>query len=334
MPTPNLAVTIAGIQMKNPLTVGSGTYGHHGKFSQFFPVETMGVLVPKTIRGYTWPGNPPPRVYEAPAGLHTSVGIPAISWDEFVAEEVPILKAIPIPVIQSVIGRTEDEYVEIARRCSDLGIFAGIELNLSCPNLKQGGLDFGYDPAASFRLVRRVRAVTKLPVIAKLAPDYSSLVRVAKAVEDAGADAISMINAPRAMCIDYQTRKPIIGNKIGSLSGSAIKPLAVYMVWEVYRNVDIPIFGMGGVYDFRDVVEFMAAGAQVVAFGTINYVDPLALPRALTELTRFLEESGIADVNELVGAAHEDGAAADAAMAKVSAASPSTAGKGGKRRAG
>ena len=334
MPTPNLAVTIAGIRMKNPLTVGSGTYGHHGKFSQFFPVETMGVLVPKTIRGYTWPGNSPPRVYETPAGLHTSVGIPAISWDEFVAEEVPILKAIPIPVIQSVIGRTEDEYVEIARRCSDLGIFAGIELNLSCPNLKQGGLDFGYDPAASFRLVRRVRAATKLPVIAKLAPDYSSLVRVAKSVEDAGADAISMINAPRAMCIDYETRKPIIGNKIGSLSGSAIKPLAVYMVWEVYRNVDIPIFGMGGVYDFRDVVEFMAAGAQVVAFGTINYVDPLALPRALTELTRFLEENGIADVNELVGAAHEDRTAVDTAMAKVASASPSTAGTGGNRRAG
>lgn len=321
MPTPNLSVTIAGIRMKNPLTVGSGTYGHHGKFSQFFPVETMGALVPKTIRGYTWPGNPPPRVYEVPAGLHTAVGIPAISWDEFMTHEVPVLRAIPIPVIQSVIGRTEDEYIEITRRCSDLGIFAGIELNLSCPNVKQGGLDFGYDPAASFRLIRRVRAVTKLPVIAKLAPDYSSLTRVAKAVEDAGADAISMINAPRAMCIDYRTRKPIIGNKVGSLSGSAIKPLAVYMVWEVYRAVDIPIFGMGGVSDFRDVIEFMAAGARVVAFGTINYIDPMALPRALTELARFLEESGIADVNELVGAAHEDRAFVETALATVSSAS-------------
>lgn len=306
MPAPNLTVTIAGIDMKNPLTVGSGTYGHHGRFRQFFPVEIMGALVPKTIRNYRWPGNPAPRVLELPAGLHSSVGIPCNSWDYFVDHDVPILKTLTLPIIQSVIGRTEDEYVEIVGRCSDLEIFAGIELNLSCPNLKQGGLDFGYDPDASFRLVRRARAATKLPLIAKLAPDYSSLTRVAKSVEAAGADALSLINAPRAMCIDHRTRKPMIGNKIGSLSGPAIKSLAVYMVWEVYRAVHIPIFGMGGVSDFRDVIEFMAAGARAVAFGTINYVDPMALPRALSELTKFLEENNIDDVNELVGAAHHD----------------------------
>ncbi|MGD9767381.1 MAG: dihydroorotate dehydrogenase, partial [Pseudolabrys sp.] len=168
------------------------------------------------------------------------------------------------------------------------------------------GLDFGYDPDSAYKLVRHVRSKTRLPVIAKLAPDYTSLLKVAKSVEAAGADAISMINAPRAMCIDHVTRKPMIGNKIGALSGAAIKPLAVYMVWEVYRAVQIPIFGMGGVTDFRDVIEFMAAGARAVGFGTINYVDPMALPRALAELTRFLEENGIADVNELVGSAHED----------------------------
>ena len=145
-----------------------------------------------------------------------------------------------------------------------------------------------------------------MPVLAKLAPDYSSLTRVAKAVESAGADAISMINAPRAMMIDHRTQKPMIGNKIGALSGPAIKPLAVYMVWEIYRAVAIPIIGMGGVSDFRDVIEFMAAGARAVAFGTINYVDPMALPRALTELTAFLEQNGVKDVNDLVGAAHED----------------------------
>lgn len=321
MPAPDLSVTIAGIHMKNPLTVGSGTYGHHGRFGQFFPVETLGALVTKTIRGYRWPGNPAPRLHEAPAGLHSSVGIPSIDWDEFVAREVPVLRAVPVPVIQSVIGRNEDEYVEIARRCADLGVFAGIELNLSCPNLKQGGLDFGYDPDASFKLVGRVRKITRLPLIAKLAPDYSSLTRVAKSVEDAGADAISLINAPRAMCIDYRTRQPIIGNRIGSLSGSAIKPLAVYMVWEVYRAVRVPIFGMGGVYDYRDVIEFMAAGARSVAFGTINYVEPFALPRALADLTTFLEENGIADVNELVGAAHAERDAVDGMMAALPPAS-------------
>jgi len=306
MPAPNLRVAIAGVHMKNPLTVGSGTYGHHGRFSQFFPVETMGALVPKTIRNYRWPGNPPPRVYEVPAGLHSSVGIPCNSWEYFVEHDVPILKTLNLPIIQSVIGRTEDEYIEIVSKCSDLGIFAAIELNLSCPNIKQGGLDFGYDADASFSLVTRARAATKLPVIAKLAPDYSSLVRVAKSVEAAGADALSLVNAPRAMCIDYRTRKPIIGNKIGALSGAAIKSMAVYMVWEVYRAVRIPIFGMGGVCDFRDVIEFMAAGARAVAFGTINYVDPMALPRALADLIDFLEENDIADVNDLVGAAHDD----------------------------
>jgi dihydroorotate dehydrogenase (NAD+) catalytic subunit len=310
MRAPNLKVTIAGIEMKNPLTVGSGTYGHHGRFSQFFPVEVMGALVPKTIRSYRWPGNPAPRIHEVPAGLHTAVGIPCNSWEHFIASDVPILKSLKLPIIQSVIGRTEDEYVDIVARCSDLGIFAAIELNLSCPNIKQGGLDFGYDGEASYRLVKRARSQSKVPIIAKLAPDYSSLVRVAQSVEAAGADAISLINAPRAMCIDHRTGKPIIGNKIGSLSGPAIKPMAVYMVWEVYRAVGIPIFGMGGVADYRDVIEFMAAGARAVAFGTVNYVDPLALPRALAELTAYLEENDIADVNDLVGRAHEDETAA------------------------
>jgi dihydroorotate dehydrogenase (NAD+) catalytic subunit len=321
MPAPNLSVTIAGIKMKNPLTVGSGTYGHHGRFSQFFPVDVMGALVPKTIRNYRWPGNPAPRVLEVPAGLHSSVGIPCNSWDYFETHDVPILKTLNVPIIQSVIGRTEDDYVEIAGRCSDLGIFAGIELNLSCPNIKQGGLDFGYDAEASFRLVKRVRAQTKLPVIAKLAPDYSSLTRVAKSVEAAGADAISLINAPRAMCIDYHTGQPMIGNKIGSLSGAAIKPMAIYMVWEVYRAVRIPIFGMGGVCDFRDVIEFMAAGARAVAFGTINYVDSMALPVALAALTEHLADNGIDDVNQLVGVAHEDMGAGAPALERVAVAS-------------
>ncbi len=306
MPSPDLAVSIAGIAMKNPLTVGSGTYGHHGKFSQFFPVDVMGCLVPKTIRAYKWPGNPAPRLHETPAGLHTSVGIPCNSWEHFLAHDVPILRSLRLPIIQSVIGRTEDEYVDIVERCSDLQIFAAIELNLSCPNIKEGGLDFGYDPLAAHRVVKRAKERSKVPIFAKLAPDYSSLTAVAKSVEDAGADAISMVNAPRAMCIDYRTGQPIIGNKIGSLSGPAIKSMAVYMVYEVYRAVKIPIIGMGGVSDFRDVIEFMAAGARAVAFGTVNYVDPTALPRALHDLSIFLNEQGIADVNARVGAAHRD----------------------------
>ena len=306
MPASNLKVTVAGIEMKNPLTVGSGTYGHHGRFNQFFPADIMGMLVPKTLRAYAWPGNPAPRLHETPAGLHTSVGIPCNTWDHFIGHDVPILKSLEVPIVQSVIGRTDDEYVDIVGRCSDLGIFAGIELNLSCPNLKQGGLDFGYDPDAAYNVVERARRRSAVPIFAKLAPDYSSLIPVAKAVEAAGADAISMINAPRAICIDHETLRPIIGNEVGALSGPAIKSMAVYMVWAVYREVHIPIIGMGGVADFRDVIEFMAAGARAVAFGTVNYVDPLALPRALDALSAYLEENNISDVNDLVGAAHRN----------------------------
>lgn len=310
MPAPSLKVNVAGIEMKNPLTVGSGTYGHHGHFSAFFPVETMGALFPKTIRNHKWPGNPPPRVLECVAGLHSAVGIPCNDWDYFVSHDVPILRAQQLPIVQSVIGRTEDEYVDIAAKCSALNVFAGIEINLSCPNTAQGGVDFGYDPDSAFRLVQRIRKATALPIFAKLAPDFSLLSRVAKAVEAAGANAISMVNAPRAMMIDYRTRKPMIGNRIGALSGAAIKPMALYMVWEVYQAVKIPIVGMGGVSDFRDVIEFMAAGARAVGFGTANYIDPMALPRALGDLTRWLEENGIDDVNDLVGAAHQQQVAA------------------------
>ena len=304
---PDLSTTIAGIEMKNPLTVGSGTYGHHGRFSQFFPVETMGALVPKTIRPHQWPGNPPQRVLEVPAGLHSSVGIPSIPWDRFETEDAPRLKALNLPVIQSVIGRTEDEYAEVVRRCTELEAFAGLELNLSCPNLKQGGLDFGYDPDAAYKLVSRARQQTDLPLIAKLAPDYSSLVPVAQAIEAAGADAVALVNAPRARCIDANTLKPMIGNGVGALSGPAIKPMAVYMVWTLYRAISLPIFGMGGVANYRDVIEFMAAGAAAVAFGTVSYVDPMALPRALRDLESWMVANGVEDVEHLVGAAHNAG---------------------------
>lgn len=303
---PDLSIEVAGIRMKNPLTVGSGTYGHHGRFSQFFPVETMGALVPKTIRPHEWPGNPPQRILEVPAGLHSSVGIPSIPWDQFERVEAPRLKALNLPVIQSVIGRTQDEYADVVRRCTELDAFAGLELNLSCPNLKQGGLDFGYDPDAAYNLVSRARKQTHLPLIAKLAPDYSSLVPVAQAIEAAGADAVALVNAPRAMVIDTESMKPKIGNGVGALSGPAIKPMAIYMVWTLYRSIGLPIFGMGGVADHHDVIEFMAAGASAVAFGTVSYVDPMALPRALGELEAWMELKGVDKVTSLIGAAHEN----------------------------
>lgn len=299
---PDLSVRIGPISMKNPLMVASGT--HNLDYGELYPLDILGAYVPKTIRMHTWPGNPPPRTAEVPSGVVTSVGIPSKGWDAFVREDAPRLRALGIPVILSVVGKTEDEYAGMAERAGSLGFLAGVELNLSCPNIKAGGLAFGSDAKTAASLMDKVRKATSLPVIPKLPPDYGRVVEVAKACEDAGADAIAMINAPPAMVIDVDTRQPVLGNRTGGLSGPAIRPMAVYMIYRVYKAVRIPIIGMGGACDARDVIEFMLAGARAVALGTVNFFDPMAVPRALEGLREFTTTNGIDDINSLVGAAH------------------------------
>lgn len=297
-----LFVNVGGIEMKNPILVGSGT--HSLDYEALYSPNILGAFVPKTIRPYYWPGNPPPRITETPAGMLSSVGIPSKDWDDFVLEDVPKLKELTTPIIQSVVGRTEEEYLDIIARCSELGVFAGIELNLSCPNLKAGGLQFGSNKDMAYQLMVKARKVTSLPLIPKLPPDPTNIVEVAQAMEAAGADAIAMINAPRAMMIDIETAKPFLGNKIGALSGPAIRPMAVALLYQVYEKVNIPIIGMGGVSNYRDVVEFMMAGARAVALGTVNFFEPMAVPKVLDDLQSYLEKKGIEDINSLVGVAH------------------------------
>ncbi|MFY9371268.1 MAG: dihydroorotate dehydrogenase [bacterium] len=298
----NLAVQIGKINMKNPITVGSGC--HSLDYSPLYSLDILGAFVPKTIRAYQWPGNPPPRITETPSGVLSSVGIPSKGWAKFVEEDVPALKALKTPVILSVVGRTEEEYAEIVELADELGFLAGIELNMSCPNVKAGGLQFGADRNMAFEVVSRCREKTDLTLIPKLPPDPSNIIEVARAVEAAGADAIAMINAPKAMLIDIETRKPFLGNIIGALSGPAIRPIAVAFVYQVYEHVRIPIIGMGGITTVRDVIEFLLAGAQAVALGVVNFFDPMAVPKIIDGLEKYLEEEGIQDVNSLVGAAH------------------------------
>lgn len=303
----NLAVNVAGIEMKNPLLTASGTYGFGYEFTDFYSPEVLGALVTKTIRLHEHPGNPPPRIAEAPAGLINAIGIPSKGWEYYLKEEVPRLRKLDLPIIQSIVGKNVEEYEILAEKLEGLGFLAGIELNLSCPNLKAGGLGLGLDPDLVYDLVRRVRAKTSRPLIAKLTPNTSDVVGLARAVEAAGADCIAMINTVRAMAIDIRTRKPVLGNITGGLSGPAVKPIALCQIWEVYEAVKIPIIGMGGVTNYRDVLEFMLAGARAVALGTVNFIEPGAAPKILAHLQRYLEENGIEDINRLVGAAHELG---------------------------
>lgn len=299
----NLSVNIAGIEMKNPLTVGSGTLNLD--YKELYSLDILGAYTPKTIRSYFWPGNPPPRIAEIPAGVLTSVGIPSKEWQDYVEQDVPKLRSLATPVIVSVVGRTVDEYVEIIEQVNGLGFAAALELNLSCPNLKAGGSQFGSDARAATEIIRRGKLKTNLPIIPKLPPDFANIVHVAKAAEAAGADALSMINGPRGMVIDINTKKPVLGNKIGGLGGPCIKAIAVGMIYDVYQQVDIPIIGMGGISSATDVLEFMMAGARAVALGTVNFFEPLAVPYVLRDLEAYLKENDIEDINLLVGVANE-----------------------------
>lgn len=303
--TPNLKVNIAGIEMKNPLVTASGTYGFGDEYNDFYSPEILGGMVTKTIRIHEHPGDPTPRIAEAPAGIINAVGIPSKGIDHYIKYYVPKLKEFKIPIIQSIVGENFEEYIELTKRLSGLGFLAAIELNLSCPNLQAGGLGLGLDPEAVYKFIKDVRSTTDIPLIAKLTPNTSDVVGLAKSVEAGGADCIAMINTVRAMAIDIKTRKPVLGNITGGLSGPAIKPIALCQIFEVYKAVNIPIIGMGGASDYKDVIEFMLAGARAVALGVVNFIDPEAPISILKGLEEYLIKNNIEDINTLVGAAHK-----------------------------
>ena len=298
---PKMDVTIAGIHLKNPVMVASGTFGYGPEYSEFIDLNTLGAIVVKGISFDPWEGNAVPRMVEVHGGLVNAIGLQGPGAEGFVADYMPFLRQFDLPVIVNIWGRSLEEYVKVARYFDTIEGIAGQELNISCPNVKEGGIAFGTDPDMAARVISAVRAATKLPLIPKLSPNVPQVARFAKVAEEAGADALSLINTLPAMVIDIETRRPVLSNTVGGLSGPAIKPVAIKQVWEASSAVDIPIIGMGGITCAEDAVEFLIAGASAVAVGTANFTDPTATTDIIAGLTHYMREHRIGNVAELTG---------------------------------
>ena len=298
---PDLSVDIAGIRMKNPVMVASGTYGYGPEYADLVDLSRLGAFVVKGISLEEWTGNETPRLVEVPGGLVNAIGLQNPGAEGFMDKYLPFLRRYDVPVIVNIWGRTVEEYARVAERLSDVEGIAAFELNISCPNIKEGGIAFGTDPAAAARVIRAVRERTALPLIPKLSPNVSDIAAFGRASEEAGADAISLINTIPAMVIDTDTRRPVLANVVGGLSGPAVHPVAVKLVWEVAKAVSIPVIGMGGIVDARTALEFIIAGATAVAVGTANFADPVTPLTVVDGIRNYLAEHGMAGVRDLVG---------------------------------
>jgi dihydroorotate dehydrogenase (NAD+) catalytic subunit len=301
----DLAVDLAGIKMKNPVMSASGTFGSGVEYAGVFDVGMMGALVTTGLTLESKAGNRPPRLCETPAGLLNAVGLQNPGVDAFIRDILPGMLDFGVPVIANIAGSTKDEFVEIAEKFTGTGV-AGLEINISCPNVKTGGMALGTIPEVAAQVVEAVSESTDLPVIVKLTPNVTNIVELARAVADAGADALSLINTLLGMVIDVEQRKPVLGNIMGGLSGPAIRPIAVRAVWQVAQAIRIPIIGMGGICTGRDALEFMMAGASAVAVGSAFFHDPLSAVRIITELDEYCGEHGVDRLQDLVGSAWKE----------------------------
>jgi len=296
-----LEVKLGGLKLKNPIILASGTCNFGQEFSQFFPLCKLGGLALKGTTLLPRAGNPPPRVAEVYGGILNSVGLQNPGFAEFANIHLPALASCGCALIANIAGSTEQEYIELARLASDCPIDA-IELNISCPNVKEGGVSFGRDAIAVANIVGKVRAACSLPLIVKLSPNTADIAENALAAQEQGADIISLVNTFEAMAIDCRTKKPILGNVTGGLSGPAIKPIALRMVWQVYNKVSIPIIGIGGIASTADVLEFLLAGASAVQIGTASLIDPMLPVQIAEELAQYAIDEGLTNISELTGA--------------------------------
>jgi dihydroorotate dehydrogenase (NAD+) catalytic subunit len=302
MKKPDLSVEIAGIKMRNPVMTASGTFGYGEEYSSYVDLECLGGIVTKGLSLRPKAGNPMPRIVETPGGMLNAIGLQNVGIDAFIEEKLPFLRKVNTPVIVNFFGTTEDEYAEMAERLDKIPEVAGLEMNISCPNVKQGGIAFGSRPDAAYSVVKAVRESTIKPVIVKLSPNVSDIVEMAHACADAEADALSLINTLTGMAIDLNKRKPVLANLTGGFSGPAIKPIALRMVWQVASAIDIPVIGIGGITKATDALEFMLAGATAVQVGTANFITPGVTENIVREMERYLAENRIKDVKELIGA--------------------------------
>jgi dihydroorotate dehydrogenase (NAD+) catalytic subunit len=298
---PRLAVNIGGVQLENPVLVASGTFGYGEEYSRFMDLNRLGGIVVKGLSLEPRRGNPPPRLVETPAGLLNAIGLENVGVTEFLNSKLPFLRNYQPAVIVNIFGRTVDEYVAVAEVLDGAGGIAALELNISCPNVKQGGLCFGNRPESTYEVVAAVRRASRLPLWVKLSPNATDIVSIAQSAADAGADALSLVNTFLGMAIDIHRRRPKLHNITGGLSGPAIKPLALRLVWEVARQIKLPVVGMGGILRAEDALEFIIAGAQAVAVGTANFVNPTAALDILAGIEEYLISEGIDDIGQLVG---------------------------------
>lgn len=301
---PDLSTQIGSLCLANPVMPASGTFGSGREYGQYFPLDLLGAIVVNGVTLLPKEGNPPHRITETPSGMLNAIGLENSGVTSFIAEDLPFLREYNVPVIVNISGNTVREYGQLAEILSDAPGVGAIEVNISCPNVKAGGMTFGISPQMAAEVTQSVRKSTELPVIVKLSPNVTSVTMMARAVEDAGADAISLINTLLGMQIDLKSRRPVLGNMVGGLSGPAVRPIAVRMVYQVYQEVSLPIIGMGGIDSCEAALEMILAGASAIAVGTANFVDPFTMPKIIAGLEQYLREQGIDSIRLLIGAAH------------------------------
>jgi dihydroorotate dehydrogenase (NAD+) catalytic subunit len=299
---PDLSVEIAGLKLRNPVMTASGTFGYGEEFSQYVNLETIGAFVTKGLSLKPRAGNPTPRIVETPGGMLNAIGLQNVGIEAFIQKKVPFLRTVNTPAIANFFGYTPEEYAELATRLDTIPEVAALEVNISCPNVKQGGIVFGTDPSCAASVVKACRAATSKPLIVKLSPNVTDIVEMAQACEGEGADALSVINTLTGMAIDLERRRPVLANVTGGLSGPAIKPVALRMVWQVSKAVKVPVIGIGGIMSASDALEFMLAGATAVQVGTASFVNPGAAQEIAQGMERWLIDHGVDDVRSLIGA--------------------------------
>ena len=298
---PDLSTNIGGLELQNPVMTASGTFGYAREFDHLVDLNRIGGIIVKGLSLEPTKGNPPPRIVETPSGMLNAIGLENVGIEAFISEKLPFLERLTPPVIANIYGKMEEEYEQLAARINEVENIAAIEVNISCPNVNAGGMVFGVDPKAAFRVVQGVRAQTGKPLIVKLSPNVTDITEIALAVQDAGADCLSLINTITALVVDIETRRPRLANITGGLSGPAIKPVAVRMVWQVAKVAKIPVIGIGGIMKAEDALQFFIAGASAVQVGTANFINPRVTTDVIDGLETFLAERNIASITDIIG---------------------------------
>lgn len=301
----DLSIKLPGLNLKNPIIPASGTFGFGREASKFYDLNILGAIAIKSATVEKRFGNPTPRIAETPSGMLNAIGLQNPGVDIIIRDELPWLRQFDTEIIANVAGACEEDYIEVVKRLNDSDVIKVFELNISCPNVKHGGIALGTTPELASNLTKLVKKVSKKPIYVKLSPNVTDIVSIAKAVEDAGADGLVMINTLLGMRLDLRTRKPVLANVTGGLSGPCIKPIALRMIYQVFKQVNIPIIGVGGIESSEDVIEFLLAGASAVEIGTANLVDPFICKKIIEDLPDKIKKYGFNNIKEIIGGAHE-----------------------------